>query len=122
MGDQRPGRHQGAGLHLRHRRGRLLRQDRQPRAVHPRVRSPRTAAASSSLHAPLWQFVSGVEPATFGITGIFVAAAVVFFAYSGFEAVANLGEETRKPERDMPLGLLGTLAHLHGCSTSACAS
>lgn len=64
---------------------------------------------SSSLHAPLWQFLSGVEPATFGITGVFVAAAVVFFAYSGFEAVANLGEETRKPARDMPLGLLGTL-------------
>lgn len=65
--------------------------------------------SSSSLHAPLWQFLSGVEPATFGLTGVFVAAAVVFFAYSGFEAVANLGEETKKPERDMPLGLLGTL-------------
>ncbi|SKB03536.1 APC family permease [Aeromicrobium choanae] len=71
---------------------------------------PPAGDSSSSLHAPLWQFLSGVEPATFGVTGIFVAAAVVFFAYSGFEAVANLGEETRKPERDMPLGLLGTLA------------
>ena len=71
---------------------------------------PPAGDSSSSLHAPLWQFISGVEPATFGITGIFVAAAVVFFAYSGFEAVANLGEETRKPERDMPMGLLGTLA------------
>ena len=37
------------------------------------------------------------------------AAAVVFFAYSGFEAVANLGEETKNPKKDMPLGLLGTL-------------
>ncbi|WP_286929728.1 MULTISPECIES: APC family permease [Aeromicrobium] len=71
---------------------------------------PPAGGSSSSLHAPLWQFLTGVEPATFGITGIFVAAAVVFFAYSGFEAVANLGEETRKPERDMPMGLLGTLA------------
>ena len=34
---------------------------------------------------------------------------MVFFAYTGFEAVANLGEETRKPKRDLPLGLLGTL-------------
>ncbi|MET1133084.1 MAG: amino acid permease [Aeromicrobium sp.] len=75
----------------------------------PESQPPAGGESSSSLHAPLWQFVSGVEPATFGITGIFVAAAVVFFAYSGFEAVANLGEETRKPERDMPLGLLGTL-------------
>lgn len=64
---------------------------------------------SGSLTAPLWQFVTGIEPSTFGIAGVFVAAAVVFFAYSGFEAVANLGEETKKPERDMPMGLLGTL-------------
>ena len=34
---------------------------------------------------------------------------MVFFAYTGFEAVANMGEETRKPARDLPLGLLGTL-------------
>lgn len=33
----------------------------------------------------------------------------MFFAYSGFEAVANLGEETKNPAKDMPLGLLGTL-------------
>lgn len=75
----------------------------------PDSRPPEGAGSEGGLHAPLWQFVTGIEPATFGITGIFVAAAVVFFAYSGFEAVANLGEETRKPERDMPLGLLGTL-------------
>lgn len=64
---------------------------------------------SGSLTAPLWQFVTGIEPSTYGVAGVFVAAAVVFFAYSGFEAVANLGEETKKPERDMPMGLLGTL-------------
>jgi APA family basic amino acid/polyamine antiporter len=40
---------------------------------------------------------------------VLTAAAVVFFAYTGFEAVANLSEETRKPSRDIPLGLLGTL-------------
>ena len=33
----------------------------------------------------------------------------MFFAYSGFEAVANLGEETKDPARDMPRGLIGTL-------------
>jgi APA family basic amino acid/polyamine antiporter len=40
---------------------------------------------------------------------VLTAAAVVFFAYTGFEAVANLSEETRRPGRDLPLGLLGTL-------------
>lgn len=75
----------------------------------PQSKPPEGSGSEGGLHAPLWQFVTGIEPATFGVTGIFVAAAVVFFAYSGFEAVANLGEETRKPARDMPLGLLGTL-------------
>lgn len=64
---------------------------------------------TSGLSAPLWQSLTGTTPTAFGMVGVFVAAAVVFFAYSGFEAVANLGEETRNPKRDMPLGLLGTL-------------
>jgi APA family basic amino acid/polyamine antiporter len=62
------------------------------------------------LQQPLWQWVSGADPTAYGVTGVFVAAAVVFFAYSGFEAVANLGEETKNPGKDMPRGLLGTLA------------
>ena len=65
---------------------------------------------TSGLAQPLWQWVSGVQPEAYGVAGVFVAAAVVFFAYSGFEAVANLGEETKNPGRDMPRGLLGTLA------------
>ena len=66
--------------------------------------------ALSGLKQPLWQWISGADPTAFGFTGVFVAAAVVFFAYSGFEAVANLGEETKDPAKDMPRGLLGTLA------------
>lgn len=64
---------------------------------------------TSGLSQPLWQWVSGVTPTAFGFTGILVASAVVFFAYSGFEAVANLGEETKDPAKDMPRGLIGTL-------------
>lgn len=64
----------------------------------------------SGLKQPLWEAVSGVQPTAFGIGGVLIAAAVVFFAYSGFEAVANLGEETEDPARDMPRGLIGTLA------------
>ncbi|MGH3424612.1 MAG: APC family permease, partial [Nocardioidaceae bacterium] len=62
------------------------------------------------LAQPLWQFLSGASPTSYGMVGVFVAAGVVFFAYSGFEAIANLGEETKRPKRDLPLGLLGTLA------------
>ncbi len=67
------------------------------------------SSASGGLGQPLWQFVTRAEPTSYGITGVLVATAVVFFAYSGFEAVANLGEETENPGRDMPRGLIGTL-------------
>jgi len=67
------------------------------------------AEQASGLKQPLWQWITGVDPTAFGVTGVLVAAAVVFFAYSGFEAVANLGEETNDPAKDMPRGLIGTL-------------
>ncbi|TCI98687.1 amino acid permease [Aeromicrobium sp. IC_218] len=72
--------------------------------------STKPEESASGLQQPLWQWVTGADATAFGVTGVLVAAAVVFFAYSGFEAVANLGEETEKPEKDMPRGLLGTLA------------
>lgn len=69
-----------------------------------------SGAGESGLTRPLSQVLFGLEPSAFGIAGVLTAAAVVFFAYTGFEAVANLGEETRRPKRDLPLGLFGTLA------------
>jgi APA family basic amino acid/polyamine antiporter len=68
------------------------------------------ADTGGGLAQPLISAVAGLDPAVFGIGGILTAAAVVFFSYTGFEAVANLSEETRRPGRDLPLGLLGTLA------------
>lgn len=47
--------------------------------------------------------------APFGTGGIFAAAASVFFAYVGFDAVAAAAEETRNPKRDLPRGLLFSL-------------
>jgi len=64
----------------------------------------------SGLKQPLSQAVFGISPSAYGMAGVLTAAAVVFFAYTGFEAVANLGEETRRPKRDLTFGLLGTLA------------
>ncbi|MGC4896592.1 amino acid permease [Micromonospora sp. DT31] len=65
-------------------------------------------ADDDGIKQPVTQALFGLEPSVFGFAGV-LTAAVVFFAYTGFEAVANLGEETRKPKRDLPLGLLGTL-------------
>jgi APA family basic amino acid/polyamine antiporter len=76
----------------------------------PFVPSGQGTSGEGGLKQPLIGLIAGIEPSAFGIGGILTAAAVVFFSYTGFEAVANLSEETRRPGRDLPLGLLGTLA------------
>jgi basic amino acid/polyamine antiporter, APA family len=45
----------------------------------------------------------------FGWSGIFKGAAVIFFAYIGFDGVSTAAQETRNPQRDLPRGLLYTL-------------
>ncbi|MET0188457.1 MAG: amino acid permease [Pseudonocardia sediminis] len=64
----------------------------------------------SVLTQPVVSGVFGLEPTVYGVGGMLTAAAIVFFAYTGFEALANLGEETKRPPRDMKIGLLGALA------------
>ena len=44
-----------------------------------------------------------------GWSGIQAGAAVVFFAYIGFDAVSTVAEEVRNPKRDMPIGIIGSL-------------
>ncbi len=46
----------------------------------------------------------------FGFSGVMRAAGVIFFAYIGFDAVSTAAQETRNPQRDMPIGILGSLA------------
>lgn len=45
----------------------------------------------------------------YGFSGIIRAAAIVFFAYIGFDAVSTAAQETKNPKRDMPIGILGSL-------------
>jgi APA family basic amino acid/polyamine antiporter len=45
----------------------------------------------------------------FGWSGILRAAGVIFFAYIGFDAVSTAAQEARNPQRDMPIGILGSL-------------
>ena len=45
-----------------------------------------------------------------GFIGISMAAASIFFAYVGFDAVSTAAEETKNPQRNMPIGLIGSLA------------
>ncbi|MGC7098616.1 amino acid permease [Amycolatopsis lurida] len=61
------------------------------------------------LHQPVVEAGLGLEQSAFGLAGVLTAAAIVFFAYTGFEALANLGEETRNPRKDLRVGILGAL-------------
>ena len=57
-----------------------------------------------------------IDPANYvpfapnGWRGIHQGAAIVFFAYIGFDAISTAAEETRNPQRNMPIGILGGLA------------
>jgi APA family basic amino acid/polyamine antiporter len=59
---------------------------------------------------------SSVEPANwtpfmpYGFEGVGAAAAIVFFAYIGFDAVSTTAEEARNPQRDLPIGIIASLA------------
>jgi APA family basic amino acid/polyamine antiporter len=69
--------------------------------------------------AALIMFIALAEPvmkaknfepfAPLGFLGISGAAASIFFAYVGFDAVSTAAEETRNPQRNMPIGLIGSL-------------
>ncbi|GKC14592.1 cationic amino acid transporter 8, vacuolar [Tanacetum coccineum] len=56
---------------------------------------------------------SNLEPFfPYGPEGVFRAAAVVYWSYTGFDMVANMAEETKNPARDIPLGLVGSMSSI----------
>jgi APA family basic amino acid/polyamine antiporter len=49
------------------------------------------------------------ETGSFGISGVLQGAAIIFFAYVGFEAVSTAAAEAKNPKKDVPIGILGSL-------------
>eukprot|EP00878_Enallax_costatus_P000818 GHUV01000943.1.p1 GENE.GHUV01000943.1~~GHUV01000943.1.p1 ORF type:complete len:550 (+),score=66.26 GHUV01000943.1:156-1652(+) len=59
---------------------------------------------------------TNAQPFTpFGVRGLFNGAAIVFFSFIGFDAVATSAEEVKNPKRDLPLGILGALGIVTAC-------
>ncbi|MFL6074192.1 MAG: amino acid permease [Mycobacteriales bacterium] len=77
---------------------------------HPFLPHAKSTPNVHGLKAPLIQVLFGYTPVAFGVPGIFSAAALVFFAYIGFDVVATAAEETRRPQRDLPIGIIASLA------------
>jgi APA family basic amino acid/polyamine antiporter len=63
------------------------------------------AVGATHLHSEYYQ-----PFAPNGFTGIHQGAAIVFFAYIGFDAISTAAEETKNPQRNLPIGILGGLA------------
>jgi APA family basic amino acid/polyamine antiporter len=59
-------------------------------------------------HVPLIPDNTG-EFGKYGWSGIVRGAGIIFFAYIGFDAVSTAAQEARKPQRDMPIGIIGSL-------------
>jgi APA family basic amino acid/polyamine antiporter len=77
-----------------------------PASVPP---APADQSIWSEIGTALWDVVTAQNTGQYGIAGIITAAATIFFAYIGFEAVSTAGAESRNPKRDMPIGILGSL-------------
>ena len=99
-------------------RNHLAAPDRGPRE---RPREQRDGGGSSCWCLP---FSSSSDSSTFtrrtithshrnGFAGIHHGAAIVFFAYIGFDAISTAAEETRNPQRNLPLGISGRTGDVH---------
>jgi basic amino acid/polyamine antiporter, APA family len=75
----------------------------------PFIPPSQPSAGGSGLEQPLWSWATGLAPSTYGVTGLLAGAALVFFAYIGFDVVATTAEEAKDPQRTLPRGILGGL-------------
>ena len=64
-----------------------------------------SSAVTGVMTQPLWQFATGMTPSVYGVPGILSGAALVFFAFIGFDVVATASEETKNPHKNVPLGI-----------------
>jgi APA family basic amino acid/polyamine antiporter len=67
------------------------------------------ALGSHYVHPANWGFSSWHTFAPFGFGGIGAAAAYIFFAYIGFDAVSTTAQEAKNPQRDLPIGIIVSL-------------
>lgn len=63
-----------------------------------------------SVDSTLFSLITGGGDSSYGWYGVLAAASIVFFAFIGFDVVATTAEETRDPRRNVPRGILGSLA------------
>jgi APA family basic amino acid/polyamine antiporter len=79
---------------------------------HPFIPANKVESTPISQYGSFWAWLKayGAEFGKYGISGILRGAGVIFFAYIGFDAVSTAAQESKDPQKDMPIGILGSLA------------
>src|SRR5918995_4692431 len=71
---------------------------------------PAESGGGGDTEQSLLSLITGAEGSIYGWYGLLAGASIVFFAFIGFDIVATTAEETKDPQRDIPRGILGSLA------------
>ena len=66
--------------------------------------------SGTGVEQSLFSLLTGAEGSHYGWYGVLAGASIVFFAFIGFDIVATTAEETKNPQRDVPRGILTSLA------------
>src|ERR1700684_3994525 len=75
----------------------------------PFIPPPETDQSGSGINQSLLSLLTGAHSSHYGWYGVLAGASIVFFAFLGFDILGTIGEETKKPPRDVPRGILVTL-------------
>ena len=76
----------------------------------PFIPKPEAGHEASGVNQSVLSLLTGAHSSHYGWYGVLAGASIVFFAFIGFDIVATMAEETKRPQRDVPRGILASLA------------
>jgi basic amino acid/polyamine antiporter, APA family len=81
-----------------------------PANYSPFIPKPEMGSDASGINQSVLSLLTGAHSSHYGWYGVLAGASIVFFAFIGFDIVATMAEETKRPQRDLPRGILASLA------------
>ncbi len=76
----------------------------------PFIPKPEAGHEADGINQSVLSLLTGAHSSHYGWYGVLAGASIVFFAFIGFDIVATMAEETKRPQRDVPRGILTSLA------------
>jgi APA family basic amino acid/polyamine antiporter len=75
----------------------------------PFIPKPEAGSDQRGIDQSVLSLLTGAHSSHYGWYGVLAGASIVFFAFIGFDIVATMAEETKNPQRDVPIGILASL-------------